>query len=74
MPRLVVPEANQQRAGENLYVAPERPILDVVKIVLDAPLEGAISTPAIHLGPPGHARFDFVPQHILGDALAKPLD
>ena len=49
-------------------------MLDIVDIVFDASFEGSIPTPAVDLCPAGHARFDFVPEHVFGNRFSELVD
>ena len=49
-------------------------MLDIVDIVFDASFEGSIPAPAVDLCPAGHARFDFVPEHVFGNRFSELVD
>src|SRR5215204_792554 len=55
-------------------VETDRPVLDVVEIVLDALLERRVAAPSVDLGPAGDSRLDLVAQHVLRDAVLELLD
>src|SRR5436190_18911901 len=44
---------------EDLQVEQERPVLDVVEVVLDADADRSVAAPAVDLGPAGDAGADF---------------
>src|SRR5579883_3632359 len=62
----------KQGQRENFKVQPERPIVDIVEVVFDAPahlvVAGDLAAEAADLRPAGNARLDVVPARILGDA------
>src|ERR1043166_1420295 len=69
-----VAESDQECESENLHIAPQRPVFYVVQIVLDAPLERGVSTPAVHLRPTRHPRLYLVSKHIFGNRFTKLFD
>src|SRR6266508_3079321 len=71
--RVLVPHAVQNGHEENLHIDHQRPVLDVVQIVLDAHAHRCVSAPAVHLRPTGHSRAHFVPQHIVRKLCTKLL-
>src|SRR3970282_2268865 len=70
----VLVEDRAPRAPQDLDVEAERPVLDVIEVVLDALLDGRVAAPAVHLRPSGHAALHLVAQHVPGDALLELLD
>src|SRR4029450_2165111 len=64
---MVLAEAVEQREDQDLQVEPQRPVLDVVEIELDALLDRGVAAPAVHLRPARHAALDAVAAHVLGD-------
>src|SRR4249919_3660943 len=58
----------------DLHIEGDRPILDVVEVVLDALLERGIATPAVHLGPARKAGAHLVAQHVLRYPLLELID
>src|SRR5581483_938510 len=69
-----VEEPLDEREPHDLEVEPDRPVLDVIQVVLDPLLEGRIAAPAVHLGPPGEAGLHFVPEHVLRNFVLELLD
>src|SRR5687767_1097860 len=67
-------EAAEEGQDQDLHVQQQRPVLDVVEVVLDALLDGGVAPPAVHLGPAGDAALHPVAQHVLRDALLELLD
>src|SRR4051812_41269174 len=59
----VAMEAAHQRQPHDLDVERDRPVLDVVEIVLDPLLERRVAAPAVDLGPAGDPGLDLVAQH-----------
>src|SRR5437868_15025792 len=62
---MLVEEALEDRQPDDLEVEADRPVLDVIEVVLDALLERRVAAPAVHLRPAGHAGLHLVPQHVL---------
>src|SRR5258708_8932563 len=62
---MLVEEPLQQREPHDLEIETDRPVLDVVEVVLDAFFDRRIAAPAMHLRPAGDARLHFVPEHVL---------
>ena len=52
----------------------DRPVLDVVEVVLDALLERRVAAPAVDLRPAGDAGLHLVAQHVLRDPVLELLD
>src|SRR5947207_3065899 len=71
---MLVEEAFDDRQPDDLQVETDRPVLDVIEVVLDALVERRVAAPAVHLRPAGHARLHFVPQHVLRNAVLRLLD
>src|SRR5688572_21969736 len=71
--RVLLAEAAQQREDQDLDVEQQRPVLDVVEVVLDPLLERGVAAPAVHLCPAGDAALDPVPDHVLRDLLLELL-
>ena len=63
-----------EREPHDLEVETERPVLDVVEVVLDALLDRRVAAPAVDLGPAGDPRLHLVPQHVLRVAVLELLD
>src|SRR5438270_1178543 len=65
--RTAKPEKCQQ---DDIDIEPERPVLDVIQVVLDAHLHlprlVGLAAPAAHLRPARDARLDPAPQHVGG--------
>src|SRR5919197_6214759 len=51
---MFVEEAADEREPHDLEVEPDRPVLDVIQIVLDALFDRGVPAPAVHLRPTGH--------------------
>src|SRR5690606_28098265 len=69
-----MPHAAEQREHDDLEIQPERPVLDVVEVVLDALLEVGIAAPAVHLGPAGDPGLHHVLLHVLRHLLLELRD
>src|SRR5215207_1400947 len=67
-------ESSNDGEPHDLDVEADRPVFDVVEIVLDALLERGVATPAVDLRPAGDARLDLVAEHVLRDAVLELLD
>src|SRR5580765_7944130 len=64
---MLVEEAPDDRQPDDFEVETDRPVLDVVEVVLDALVERRVAAPAVHLRPAGHAGLHLVAQHVLGN-------
>ena len=62
------------RQPHDLEVERDRPVLDVVEVVLDALLDRRVAAPAVDLRPAGQARAHLVAQHVLRDPLLELVD
>src|SRR5262245_37782263 len=71
---MLVEEAPEECQPDDLQVEANRPIFDVVEIVLDALFERRVAAPAIDLRPAGKARLDLVAEHVLRDLVPELLD
>src|SRR3954463_8602940 len=71
---MLVEETLHDGQPDDLEIEPDRPVLDVVEVVLDALVERRVAAPAVHLRPAGHAGLHLVPQHVLRDAVLELLD
>src|SRR5262245_21854420 len=58
----------------DLQIKSDRPVLDVVEVVLVALFEGRVATPAVHLSPASQTGLDFVTKHVLRDSVLELLD
>src|SRR5438128_338352 len=72
--RMLLAEAAEEGQDQDLHVEQQRPVLDVVQVVLDPLLDRRVAAPAVDLGPAGDAALDPVAQHVLRDALLELLD
>ena len=57
-----------------LMSSADRPVLDVVEVVLDPLLERGVAAPAVDLGPAGDPGLHLVAQHVLRDPVLELLD
>src|SRR5215831_16493799 len=71
---MFVEEAFDDREPDDFQVESDRPVLDVVEVVLNTLVECGIAAPAVHLRPARHARLHLVAQHVLGNAVLELLD
>src|SRR5262245_3955215 len=69
-----IEEDPPHRERDDLEVEPERPVLDVLEVELDALLERGVAPQPVDLRPAGHAGLHLVPQHVAGDGPAELLD
>src|SRR5258707_6243829 len=60
-------KAKRKRTGQDLQVQQQRPVLDVVEIVLNSLSNVGATTQAVDLRPSGHSRFDHVAELIARD-------
>src|SRR5262249_15816464 len=67
----VVAHRVEERHPEDLEVEPQRPVLDVVEVVLDALVDGGVAGRAVHLRPAGDARLHAVAEHVLRDLVLE---
>ena len=70
----MIAETAEQRQRENFYVAPERPVLDIIEIILNAMIQRRVAAPAVDLRQASHAGLDLMAQHIFRDRFAKLFD
>src|ERR1700676_1163816 len=69
-----VEEAPDEREPHDLQVESDRPVLDVVQVVLDPLLERRVPAPAVDLRPSGQSRLHLVAKHVLRDPVLELLD
>src|SRR5687767_9583555 len=67
-------DAADEREPHDLQVERDRPVLNVIEVVLDPLLERGVAPPAVDLRPAGDAGFHFVTQHVLRNAMLELLD
>src|SRR5436305_11460658 len=67
-------QAAHEREPHDLEIERDRPVLDVIEVVLDALLERRVAAPAVDLRPSSDAGLDLVAQHVLRDAVLELLD
>src|SRR5258708_3484332 len=67
-------EPAHEREPHDLQVERDRPVLDVIQVVLDALLERGVAAPAVHLRPARDSGLHLVAQHVLRDAVFELLD
>src|SRR5207245_58232 len=70
---VLLPKPPEQRENEDLDVEQQRPVLDVVEVVLDPLLDRGVPPPAVDLRPARDAALHAVAQPVLGDALLELL-
>src|SRR5215472_3930690 len=71
---MFVEEAFDDREPDDLQVEADRPVLNVIKVVLDSLVERRVAAPAVYLGPARHAGLHLVAQHVLRNAVLELLD
>src|SRR5262249_27756465 len=71
---MLVEEAPEQREPHDLQVEADRPVLDVVEVVLDPLLDRRVAAPAVDLRPAGQPRLHLVAKHVRGDAMLELFD
>ena len=64
-------ETVSDREPENLQIEGQRPVFNVVKIVLDSALQRSATPPAVYLSPPRHTGPYPVPEHVAWDVLTE---
>ena len=67
-------EPTHEREPDDLDVECDRPVLDVVQVVLEALFERRVAAPAVDLRPAGDAGLHLVAQHVLREAMLELLD
>src|SRR5512140_2755885 len=72
--RVLVDAAVPDGEPDDLQVERQRPVLDVVDIVLDPLLDRGVAAPAVDLGPAGEAALDLVAQHVARDLFTELVD
>ena len=60
-------KATPQGHENDSEVEGEAPVLQVVKVVPNAPLDGCVTAKAVHLGPAGDSNVQMVPRLVGGD-------
>src|SRR5689334_12256426 len=71
---VLVEEALHERQPHDLQVEGDRPVLDVIEVVLDPLLDRGVAAPAVDLGPAGEAGLHLVAEHVLRHPLLELLD
>src|SRR6266853_3427785 len=71
---MLVEEALHDRQPHDFQIEADRPVLDVIEVVLDALVDRRVAAPAVDLGPSGQARLHLVAQHVLRYAMFELLD
>src|ERR1043165_6921324 len=69
--RVFVTQAVYKRHEKDLQVEHQRPVFDVIQVVLDAHADRRIAAPAVHLRPAGDAGADFVAEHVVRELGAE---
>src|SRR4051794_20197551 len=64
-------ESSDDGEPHDFDVEADRPVFDVVEIVLDALFERRVAAPAVDLGPARDPGFDLVAQHVLRDPVLE---
>src|SRR5689334_21449044 len=67
-------EASDDGEPHDFQIEADRPVFDVVGIVLDALFERCVAAPAVDLCPAGDSGFHLVAQHVLRDPVLELLD
>ncbi len=67
-------KTGQHRAQCNFQIEPYRPMLDVIQIVFDAPIQVGVSAPTVHLSPAGDAGLDHVLFHVIRHLILEYFD
>src|SRR5262244_1049773 len=70
---VLLAEAAEEGEDQDLHVEQQRPVLDVVEVVLDPLLDRRVAPPAVHLGPARDPALHAVAEHVLRDALLELL-
>src|SRR5215207_8815748 len=68
---VVAPQQSRDRHQDDLQVEPQRPVLDVVVVPLDAVVERRLPAQSLHLRPPGQAGLDAVAVAVAVDVLLE---
>src|SRR3954467_3161494 len=64
----------EKREAHDLDVERDRPVLDVIQIVLDPLFQRRVAAPAVDLCPARDPGFHLVTKHVLRDAMLELLD
>src|SRR5262249_22586455 len=72
--RARVAEYAHERQRDDLEVEAQRPVLDVVEVVLDAAIERRVPAESVDLRPAGHAGLHVMTQHVARDLRAELID
>ena len=71
---ILVKEAANDRQQQNLDIEDERPMFDVIQVMLNSFIYRGVAPPAAHLGPAGYASRDLVTQHVPGNSVTELVD
>ena len=71
---VLLEKAFDERQPHDLQVEPDRPVLDVVQVVLDPLFDRRVAAPAVDLRPAGDSGLYLVAQHVLRDLVLELLD
>src|SRR5512137_2890352 len=69
-----IDEALPQGEPENFEVKEQRPVFNIIDVVLDSFFDGGISPPPVNLCPPGDSGLHLVAEHVAGDLFSELLD
>src|SRR5262245_12479168 len=69
-----VAEDAEECQRDDLEIEAQRPVLDVVEVVLDATIERRVATESVDLRPARHARFHVMAEHVARDLRAELID
>src|SRR4051812_33822021 len=72
--RVFVEETPEKRQPHDFQIEANRPVFDVVEVVLDPLFERCVTAPPVDLRPASQARLDLVSQHVLRDLVLELLD
>src|SRR3954454_19079410 len=68
---MLVEKALEHRQPHDFEIEADRPVLDVIEVVLDPLLDRGVAAPPVDLRPAGDAGLDLVPEHVLGNLVLE---
>src|SRR5688572_26406212 len=72
--RMLVEKAPEKRQPHDLQIEADRPVLDVIEVVLDTLLERRVAAPPVDLRPAGESGLHLVAKHVLRNLVLELLD
>src|SRR6185436_9022352 len=71
---MLVEEPLEEREPHDFQIEANRPVFDVIQVVLDSFLQRGVAAPAVDLRPASQAGLYFVAEHVLRDLVLELFD